>query len=185
MLSVCDLWDFFSWVFAFSWSRQVVNFTYFSSKKHENRKVFIMKVCGCIKILYTNFPQTNQTKQQQPPSKKTQKPKQNCQKNLIPSNNNKKATHTTCALIEASCGLWWKEYLVLSVPVCGKWQCCAELSLGKIKGFCLWGVLIMKTVSLRGNFAPLNLRFIMLTFFSLQAVRWDSLFFFAISQCFV
>lgn len=69
MLSVCNLWDFFSWAFAFSWSRQIVSFTYFSCKKHENWKVFTKKVCGCIKNLCTNFPQTNQTNQQQPPSK--------------------------------------------------------------------------------------------------------------------
>lgn len=135
MFSVCNLWDFFSLAFALSWSRQIVNFTYFSCKKHGNWKVLIKKVCGSIKNLYTcvyklstNKPnQTTATPIQK--KKKNQKPKQNCQKTSLPSNNNKKASHTTCSLIEASCGLWWKEYLVLSLPVCGKWQCCDELSV--------------------------------------------------------
>lgn len=118
MLSLCNLWDFFSWVFAFSWSSQIVNFTYFSCKKHGNWKVFTMKVCGCIKNLYSNFPQTNQTNNSNPLQKKpksqnrsAEKPRTKQQQKSLPHNvcfNRSKLWALVKGVPCADCSCLWK-----------------------------------------------------------------------------
>lgn len=129
---ICE--PFFSWAFSFSErSRQIVSFTCFSCQKHGNWKVLAKKVCGCIKNFYTNFPQTNQTNQQQPPSKtkkKEPKAKTELPKNLRTKQQQQKSLPHNMSFNRSK--LW---ALVKGVP-------CAESS-------CLWKMAVLWwTVSL-------------------------------------
>lgn len=120
MLSViCGITDIFSWFFSFSQSRQIVNFTYFSCKKHGNWKVFTTKLYGCIEDLYTNFPHNNN-----PPPKKKTKTQKRTAKNLRTKQQQQKSLPHKMSFNRSK--LW---ALVKGVP-------CAECS-------CLWKMAVL------------------------------------------
>lgn len=120
----------FSLAFVLSWSRQIVNFTYFSCKKHGNWKVLIKKVGGCIKNIYTciyklSTNKPNQTTATPIQKKKKIKPKAKTElpKNLPTKQQQQKSLpHNMCFNRSK---LW---ALVKGVP-CAKSSCLWEMAV--------------------------------------------------------